>query len=57
MIIYSITVTVLAAVISAIVTTKIVAAHYFKIVNGFLENYDKQIMDLIEWAKEQDKHR
>lgn len=57
MIIGLLVLTVLTAIISAIISTKIIAACYFKIIVDFLKNYDKQIMDLISWAKEKDKHQ
>lgn len=48
---------ILITAISAIITAKIIAAHYFEIIDDYLKNYDKQIMDLIFWAKEKDKHQ
>lgn len=47
---------ILITAISAIITAKIIAVRYFEIIDDYLENYDKQIMDLISWAKEKDKH-
>lgn len=48
---------ILITAISAIITAKIIAVHYFEIIDDYLKNYDKQIMDLISWAKEKDKHQ
>lgn len=42
----------LITAISAIITAKIIAVRYFEIIDDYLKNYDKQIMDLISWAKE-----
>ena len=47
---------ILITAISAIITEKIIAVRYFEIIDDYLKNYDKQIMDLISWAKEKDKH-
>ena len=47
---------ILITAISAIITAKIIAVRYFEIIDDYLKNYDKQIMDLISWAKEKDKH-
>lgn len=48
---------ILITAISAIITAKIIAVRYFEIIDNYLKNYDKQIMDLISWAKEKDKHQ
>lgn len=48
---------ILITAISAIITAKIIAVRYFEIIDDYLKNYDKQIMDLISWAKEKDKHQ
>ena len=47
---------VLTAIISTIIMTKIIAVRYFKIIDNFLKSYDKQIMDLISWAKGKDNY-
>lgn len=47
---------ILITAISAIITAKIIAVRYFEIIDDYLKNYDKQIMDLISWAKEKGKH-
>ena len=48
---------ILITAISAIITAKIIAVRFFEIIDNYLKNYDKQIMDLISWAKEKDKHQ
>lgn len=42
--------------VSSFITAKIIAARFLKEIDDFLTNYDKQIMDLISWAKGIDKH-
>lgn len=43
--------------IASFITAKIIAVHFFKIIDDFLTSYENNIMDLIRWAKEKDKHQ
>ncbi len=39
------------AVASSFITAKFIANYFLKIINNFLTDFQKQIMDLIAWAK------
>lgn len=43
--------------IASFITAKIIAVHFLKIIDDFLTSYENNIMDLIRWAKEKDKHQ
>ncbi len=43
--------------IASFITAKRIAVHFFKIIDDFLTSYENNIMDLIRWAKEKDKHQ
>ena len=43
--------------IASFITAKIIAAYFLKIIDDFLTSYENNIMDLIRWAKEKDKHQ
>ena len=45
------------AFVSAVLAIKIVAAHLYKTIDSYLDKHDAQIMDLIKWAKDEDKHQ
>ncbi len=45
------------AFVSAVLAIKIVAAHLYKTIDSYLNKHDAQIMDLIKWAKDEDKHQ
>lgn len=40
---------------STVLAIKIVAAHLYKTIDSYLDKHDAQIMDLIKWAKENEK--
>lgn len=50
-------VAVMAAVVTSIITSRILATYYFEIIDGFLKKHDKDVMDLISWAKGVNKHQ
>lgn len=41
--------------VSSFIVAKIIAAYFLKIIDDFLTDFEKQIMDLIRWAKGLDK--
>lgn len=43
-------------IVSSFITAKIIAVCFLKEIDDFLTDYDKQIMDLISWAKGIGKH-
>lgn len=48
------------AFVSAVLAIKIVATHLYnlyKAIDSYLDKHDAQIMDLIKWAKDEDKHQ
>lgn len=45
------------AFVAAVLAIKIVAAHLYKIIDSYLDKHDTRIMDLIKWAKGEDKHQ
>lgn len=45
------------AFVSAVLAIKIVAAHLYKIIDSYFDKHDAQIMDLIKWVKDEDKHQ
>lgn len=45
------------AFVSAVLAIKIIAVRIIKTLDSYLNKYDAQIMDLIRWAKDEDKHQ
>jgi len=45
------------AFVSAVLAIKIIAVRIIKTLDSYLNKYDAQIMDLIRWAKGEDKHQ
>lgn len=45
------------AFVSAVLAIKIVAALLYKTIDSYLDKHDAQIMDLIKWAMDEDKHQ
>lgn len=43
--------------IASFITAKIIAVHFFKIIDDFLTSYENSTLDLIRWAKEKDKDK
>lgn len=43
--------------IARFITAKIIAVHFYKIIDDFLTSYENSTLDLIRWAKEKDKHQ
>lgn len=49
-------VAILTAVVSSLITGKIIATYYLKIMDEHIKENTEMIMDLISWAKEIDKY-
>nr|DAV89953.1 MAG TPA: hypothetical protein [Caudoviricetes sp.] len=45
------------AFVSAVLAIKIIAVRIIKTLDSYLNKYDAQIMALIRWAKDEDKHQ
>lgn len=43
--------------IASFITAKIIAVHFYKIIDDFLTSYENSTLDLIRWAKEKDKDK
>ena len=43
--------------IASFITAKIIAVHFYRIIDDFLTSYENSTLDLIRWAKEKDKDK